>query len=500
VAGPLGSRAAAEPRLYPERIANWIGGSEKPAASGDVFEKISPHDGSVVCHAARSGEADVAAAVSAALSAQAAWAAMPAVQRGDILNNVVTALKARADDMARVAALETGKSFKDALGETKGAILQGMFMAGEGMRLYGRTTTSGGLNKQAMTVRAPLGVAGLIIAANTPVANVAWKVFPALICGNAAVLKASEDAPATAWLFGEIAKDAGVPAGVLNIVQGLGAEAGRPLVADPRVAILSFTGSTAVGREIARVGGERLAKISLELGGKNPLVVCDDADLDAAVEWTVLSAFSNAGQRCASGSRIVVFDSVYDAFRSKLLERTRRLKIGPADEDDFGPVINERQLNNMLAALDKAKAAGASITAGGSRLTDPAHVRGCYLAPTIVENVGAADEISVKELFGPVACLYRVKDFEAAISLANNSPYGLTACIHTKSLDRASEFVRRVEAGTVSVNAGTYGSEPHMPFGGVKQSGNGSREPGPEAIDFYSNLKNVYMTINPARV
>jgi len=500
VAGPLGSRAAAQPRLYPERIANWIGGAEKPAVSGDVFEKISPHDGAVICRAARSGEADVQAAVSAALAAQPAWAAMPAVQRGDVLNNVVTGLKARAEDMARVVALETGKSFKDALGETKGAILQGQFMAGEGMRLYGRTTTSGGMNKQAMTVRAPLGVAGLIIAANTPVANVAWKVFPAMICGNAAVLKASEDAPATAWLFGEIARDAGLPAGVLNIVQGLGAEAGRPLVADPRVAVLSFTGSTAVGREIARVGGERLAKISLELGGKNPLVVCDDADLDAAVEWTVLSAFSNAGQRCASGSRIIIFDSVYDSFRTKLLERTRKLKIGPSDDDDFGPVINERQLKNMLTALDKARAGGAAIIAGGSRLTAAAHARGCYIAPTIVENVGPADEISVKELFGPVACLYRVKDFDAAVVLANNSPYGLTACIHTKNLDRAAEFVRRVEAGTVSVNAGTYGSEPHMPFGGVKQSGNGSREPGTEAIDFYSNLKNVYMTINPARV
>jgi aldehyde dehydrogenase (NAD+) len=500
VAGPLGSRAAAQPRLFPEHVANWIGGAEKLAASGDVFEKISPHDGSVICRAARSGEADVAAAVSAALAAQPSWAAMPGVARGDILHHVATALKARAEDMAAVVALETGKSFKDALGETKGAILQGLFMAGEGMRLYGRTTTSGGLNKQAMTVRAPLGVAGLIIAANTPVANVAWKVFPALICGNAAVLKASEDAPATAWLFGEIARDAGLPAGVLNIVQGLGAEAGRPLVADPRVAVLSFTGSTAVGREIARVGGERLAKVSLELGGKNPLVVCDDADLDTAVEWTVLSAFSNAGQRCASGSRIIIFESVYDAFRTRLLERTRKLKIGATDDDDFGPVINERQLKNMLSVLDKARAGGASIAAGGTRLTDPAHARGCYLAPTIVENVGAADEISMKELFGPVTCLYRVAGFEEAIAMANNSPYGLTACIHTKSLDRASEFVRRVEAGTVCVNAGTFGSEPHMPFGGVKQSGNGSREPGTEAIDFYSNLKNVYMTINPARV
>lgn len=500
MAGPLGSAKAAASRLFPERIANWIGGAERFAYSGDVFEKISPHDGSVVCRAARSREIDVEAAVSAAAAAQPGWAQMPAVQRGDILHAAAVALKERAEDMARVVSIETGKSFKDAFGETKGAVQQGLFMAGEGMRLYGRTTTSGTSNKQASVVRAPLGVAGLIIAANTPIANVAWKVFPALVCGNAAVLKASEDAPATAWLFGEIAREAGLPAGVLNIVQGLGVEAGRPLVLDPRVAVLSFTGSTAVGREIARIGGERLAKISLELGGKNPLVVCDDADVEQAVEWTVLSAFSNAGQRCASGSRIIVFDAVYEAFRGKLLERTKRLKVGPSDDDDFGPVINERQIKTMVAALERARENGASIIAGGVRLSDSAHARGCYLAPTIIENVGAEDEISVKELFGPVACLYRVSGFEEAVALANNSPYGLTACIHTRSLDRAAEFIRRVEAGTVSVNAGTYGSEPHMPFGGVKQSGNGSREPGPEAIDFYSNLKNVYVTVTPARV
>jgi acyl-CoA reductase-like NAD-dependent aldehyde dehydrogenase len=500
VAGQPGSAKAAAPRLFPERIANWIGGAERFAYSGDVFEKISPHDGTVLCRAARSHAIDVEAAVSAAVVAQPAWAQMPAVQRGDILHNVTMGLKARAEDMARVVAAETGKSFKDALGETRGAIQQGLFMAGEGMRLYGRTTTSGAANKQASVVRAPLGVAGLIIAANTPIANVAWKVFPALICGNSAVLKASEDAPATAWLFGEIARDAGLPAGVLNIVQGLGEESGRPLVADPRVAVLSFTGSTAVGREIARIGGERLAKISLELGGKNPFVVCDDADLDQAVEWAALSAFSNAGQRCASGSRLIVFDAVYDAFRDKLLERTKKLKVGPADDDDFGPVINARQLKNILATIERARSAGARIVIGGERLTDPPHAGGCYIAPTIVENVGAEDEISVKELFGPVACLYRVANFEEALALANNSPYGLTACIHTKSLDRAAEFIRRIEAGTVSVNAGTYGSEPHMPFGGVKQSGNGSREPGPEAIDFYSNLKNVYAQINPGRV
>ena len=257
----------------------------------------------------------------------------------------------------------------------------GDFMAGEGRRLYGRTTTSAAPTKMTMTVREPIGVAGLIIAANTPISNAAWKVFPALVCGNTAALKATGDAPATAWLLGRIAYETGLPAGVLNIVKGLGEEAGASLVADARVAVVSFTGSTAMGREIARIAGSRLARVSLELGGKNPFLVCDGADLDHAVTWAVLSAFSNANQRCAAGSRIIVFNAVYPRFLS----------------------------------------------------------------------------------------------------------------LHTRSVHRALEFTRRVQASVSVVNAGTFGSEPHMPFGGVKQSGNGSREPGTEALEVYSNLKNVML-------
>ncbi|HVO83277.1 MAG TPA: aldehyde dehydrogenase family protein, partial [Syntrophobacteria bacterium] len=342
-----------------------------------------------------------------------------------------------------------------------------------------------------------LGVAGLIIAANTPIANVAWKVFPALVCGNAAVLKAAEDTPATAWIFGKLAHEVGLPPGVLNIIQGYGEEAGAPLVAHPGVDVISFTGSSAVGRQIARIAGERLARVSLELGGKNPLVVCDDADLENAARWVLLSAFSNAGQRCAAGSRIIIFAAVYDRFRDMLVERTRRLRVGPGDDEDFGPVINEEQLTNMVAAVERARENGAVVLAGGHRLTDPPHAQGFYMAPTLIENVGPEDAISTSELFGPVTCLYRVKDFPAALSLANDSPYGLTACIHTRSIHRAMEFTQKVQTGVAVVNAGTYGSEPHMPFGGLKQSGNGWREPGTEALDVYSNLKDIYITIDP---
>jgi aldehyde dehydrogenase (NAD+) len=435
--------------------------------------------------------------VEAAKQSQRGWADIPAVKRGDILYEITMGLRRSIDDVAGVVALETGKSFKEAMGETQGAIALGRFFASEGQRLYGRTTTSGVENKYAMTIRQPLGVAGLITAANTPIANVAWKVFPALVCGNSVVLKAAEDTPATAWIFSKIAHEAGLPDGVLNVVQGFGEEAGAPLVADPEVDVISFTGSTAVGRRIAVTAGNRLAKVSLELGGKNPLVVCDDADLQSAAKWTLLSAFSNAGQRCAAASRIIVFNAIYDQFCQMLIERTKQLRVGPGDNDDFGPVINEKQLKNMIGLVQRAQESGARMLTGGHRLIDPDHRDGFYMAATLIENVSSDDEISRVELFGPIACLYRAKDFADALSMANDSAYGLTASIHTRNLHRAVQFAQKVQAGVAVVNAGTYGSEPHMPFGGLKQSGNGSREPGTEALDVYSDLKDVYVIIDP---
>jgi aldehyde dehydrogenase (NAD+) len=483
----------------PTRIGNWIADQEHAPARGDWLEKRSPVTGRLSCEYARSEAGDVARAVDAARAAQPAWAEVPAVRRGLILHALVRVMQDRRGELAEVVAHETGKSPKDAAGETDGAIQLGLFYASEGQRLYGRTTTSGTPHRQVMTVREPIGVAGLIVPANTPIANIAWKVFPALVCGNTAVLKAAEDTPTIAWLFAQCARAALLPAGVLNVVQGLGPEAGAALVAHPDVGVISFTGSTRVGHDIQRVAGDRLARVSLELGGKNALVVCDDADLDEAVKWTALAAFSNAGQRCASASRIIVFDAVYAAFCSRLLARVAALRVGPTDEDDFGPVINERQLAAMLSAVDRARARGTRVLAGGTRLSDPAHAGGCYMAPTVLEGVSPDDEVSCQELFGPITALYRVAGFDEAIALANHSPYGLTACIHTTSVDRAWLFCRRVHAGVAVVNAGTYGSEPHMPFGGVKQSGNGTREPGTEALDVYSSLKDIYVNLMPAR-
>ena len=477
-------------------VGNVIGGEERGAAGGESFEKVAPATGEVLSLVARSGAEDVSAAVEAAAAAQPGWAARTVEERGRILRRVAQLVERDRDEVAAVVSAETGQSPKDAKGETEGAIELGYFIAGEGRRFYGRTMPSAVPNRQAMTIRQPLGVAGLIIAANTPIANVAWKVFPALLCGNAAVLKASEDAPETANVFARLAAEAGVPAGALNVVHGFGEEAGQPLVEDPRVAVVSFTGSTAVGRLIARVAGERLAKVCLELGGKNPLVVCDDADLERSADAATLSAFSNAGQRCAAGSRLIVFDAVYERFRTLLVERARAQKVGPDDEHDFGPVINEQQLEHMLAAVERARAAGATVLTGGERLDRP----GFYMAPTIVEGVAGDSEISCTELFGPITTLHRVADLEEAVEVANASPYGLTAAIWTASIHRGQEFVRRVVAGGVQVNGPTYGFEPHVPFGGQRDSGTGWREPGTEALDVYSDWKTVYVTHDPAAV
>ena len=478
-------------------VNNVIGGQELPAASGETLEKRAPATGRVLSHVARSRAEDVDAAISAAAAAQPAWACETPVARGAVLRRIAQLLERDAQEVSRIVADETGKPLKDALGETAGAVEQGYFMAGEGRRFYGRTTTSAVPNRQPMIVRQPLGVAGLIIAANTPLPNVAWKVFPALICGNAAVLKASEDTPQSAVAFARAAAEAGLPPGVLNVVQGLGPEAGQPIVADPRVAVVSFTGSTSVGRMIARVAGERLAKVCLELGGKNPLVVCDDADLERAAQTAALSAYSNAGQRCAAGSRIIVFNAVYDRFKELLLERTSAQRVGSGDEHDFGPVINERQLEHMLAKVREAKEKGATILAGGHRLTGEHYGEGFYMAPTLIEG---SDELSATELFGPITTLHRVAGFDEAVELANASPYGLTAAIWTDSVHRGQEFVARIRSGVASINGPTYGSEPHWPFGGVKDSGTGWREPGTEALDVYSDLKTVHVTHDPGRV
>jgi acyl-CoA reductase-like NAD-dependent aldehyde dehydrogenase len=472
-------------------VENLIGGVHEPASGGATFEKIAPSTGELLCLVAQSGAADVERAVEAAVAAQPEWAARTPVDRGRAIRSVAGLMGDERELLAELISAETGKSPSDAAAEVDVATEFAYFMAGEGRRFYGKTIPSATPHREAFTIRQPLGVAGVIVAANTPLTNIAWKVFPALLCGNAVVVKASEHAPLTALAFARLATRAGLPPGVLDLIHGYGPDAGMPLVADPRVDVVSFTGSTPVGRVIARVAGARLAKVSLALGGKNPFVVCDDADLAGATEAALLSAFSNAGQRCASGSRLIVFAGVYDEFIARLLARLEATPPG-----GMGPVMTEQLLERILGSLDRAREAGARLLIGGERLG----VRGFFLEPTLVENVPADSDFACSELFGPVASIHRVRSFEEALTAANASPYGLTAAVWTRSISRAQEFVRRIVAGGVQVNGPSYGFEPHVPFGGERDSGTGWREAGSESLDVYSDWKTVYVTHDPAEV
>ena len=464
-------------------VANVVGGEAVPAASGQTFDKLRPTDGTLLCRVASSGAPEVEAAVAAARAAQAGWAVETPVERGRLVRELTLALQARREEAAELVAEETGKPLELAIGEADAAIEMGFFVAGEGRRLYGRTTTSATPNRTVLATRRPVGVAALIVSFNTPLPNYAWKVFPAVVCGNAAVLKPSERTPLSAALFAEVCNEV-LPPGVLNVVHGLGAEVGPPLVESPDVDLVSFTGSAATGRWIQERASRRLAKVCVELGGKNALVVCDDADLDRAVEWSLASAFSNAGQRCAAASRLVVFEAVYDDFRERLAVR--------AQGYDTGPVISEASLERIIAAIQDEDA---HVVTGGERLDRP----GWWLAPTILEDVPRDAALSCEELFGPVTILYRVGDLDEAIELVNDSPYGLTSAIHTASLHRAMRFADAAQAGVVVVNGGTHGSEPHMGFGGVKQSGTGWREAGVEALDVYTEWKYVNLIADPAQ-
>jgi len=473
--------------VIPAEVPNLVAGEDRPAADGRWLEKTRPADGASLCRITRSGRADASAAVDAACDAQPDWGSRTHVERGDVVRAIAELLRERSDEASEIVAAETGKPLALARGETGAAIEMGFFVAGEGRRSYGRTTTASMPHRTVLTLRRPVGVAALLISFNTPLPNVAWKAFPSILCGNASVLKPSEHAPLSAWWMGRLCLEAGLPPGVLNVVHGLGPEAGLPLVEDPRVDLVSFTGSAGTGRVVAEAAGRRLAKTCLEMGGKNALVVCDDADLGRAVEWILVSAFSNAGQRCAAASRVVAFDGIYEELRTRLLARIDAL-------DHPGPVISEASMERILTAVGRARDEGAVVLRGGERVGTV----GWHVAPTLVEGASADAPLSCEELFGPVAALYRVGGLDEALALVNASPYGLTAAIHTASVHRAMRFAEQVEAGVVVVNAGTHGSEPHMGFGGVKQSGTGWKEAGVEALDVYSETRYVNLVVDPA--
>ena len=489
--------------MYPTQILHWINDAEVASLGtppGGTFEKRCPIDDRVVARVTRGTAADVTRAVDAAAAAADAWGRLPAPRRGDIIGRVAALLRAREREFGEIIQTETGKPWKNAVAEVGSSADLGVFMGSEGSRFYGKTMTSPVLNRAVRTERAPIGVCAAIMPFNSPLAGVAWKAFPALVCGNAVVAKSHEQTPYTAVAFGKLLRDAGLPAGLYSAVQGLGPEVGTPLIEDARVGLVSFTGSVPTGKRIQQTVSGRpiLAKVCLELGGKNPLVVCDDADLTVAAEHAVASAFIDAGQRCAAGSRIIVFDRAYDAFRDLLLARTGKVAVGSGPQDDSGPVISRQSLERLLRTVDAAVTRGARLLAGGHAVESLAP--GYYMAPTILENVAPGDELSQQELFGPITCLYRVAGFNEAVALANDTAFGLTGAIHTFNSNRIEQFIARYRAGLVSINGPTYGAGPHMPFGGVKNSGNGFREPGTESLDVYSEWKTVVVNHDPRRV
>jgi acyl-CoA reductase-like NAD-dependent aldehyde dehydrogenase len=495
--------------MYPRYVTHWIDDREVVSGCADSgerfpdgawFEKRCPIDDRVIAHVTRGTADDVRRAVDHAACAAESWSRLPAPGRGEVLAAAAARLRAERNEFAEIIRSETGKPLKQAAAEVTSSADLAVFMASEGSRCYGKTMASPIPNRSVRTVRAPVGICAAIVPFNSPLAGIAWKAFPGLVCGNAVVAKSHELTPYTAVRFAQLMAEAGLPKHVFTVVQGTGEEVGGPLVRDPRIGLVSFTGSVPTGKAIQRTVSERpvLAKVCLELGGKNALVVCDDADLALAVEHAVTSAFIDAGQRCAAGSRVIVLDGVYDAFRDAMVTRASRVRVGSAPDDDCGPVISQQSLERLQCAVHGAVGRGARLLTGGRRVE--ALAPGYYLAPTILENVDPDDEISQQELFGPVTCLYRARGFNEAIDLANATTFGLTGAIHTFNSNRIEEFVARYRAGLVSVNGPTYGSGPHMPFGGVKNSGNGFREPGTEALDVYSEWKTIVVNHDPARV
>jgi aldehyde dehydrogenase (NAD+) len=486
--------------MYPTSVLHWIDGAEVPSDGDATFEKRSPIDDRIVATVTRGSAADVARAVDAASAAAEAWGRITPPRRGAILGRAATILRSMEREFGEIVQTETGKPWKNAVAEVSSSAELAAFMEGEGSRFYGKTMATPIPNRAVRTERTPIGVCAAIMPFNSPLAGVAWKAFPALLCGNAVVAKSHELTPYTAVAFGKVLQEAGLPSGVYSAVQGYGPEVGAPLIEDDRVGLVSFTGSSPTGKRIQQaVSGRRiLAKVCLELGGKNPLVVCDDADVSKAAEHAVASAFIDAGQRCAAGSRIIVFDRVYDAFRDAVLTRTAAMKVGSGPQDDCGPVISKENLDRLLEAIAGAVARGARVLTGGH--TAASLAPGYYLAPTVLDNVSHDDPISQEEQFGPVTCLYRVRGFEEAIRLANATSFGLTGAIHTANHNRIEQFIARYRGGLVSINGPTYGAGPHMPFGGVKNSGNGFREPGTESLDVYCEWKTVVVNHDPDRV
>jgi len=483
---------AAAPRVY----KNFINGEWVEAGSGKAYENRNPaNSNELVGMFVSSSSEDVDAAVDAANEAYKSWRLVPAPKRAEILYRAAELLLLRKEEFSKDMTREMGKVLAETRGDVQETIDMTYYMAGEGRRLFGQTTPSELPNKFAMSVRQSIGVCGMITPWNFPMAIPSWKMMPALVAGNTVVLKPAEDTPLSSYHLIQTLTEAGLPKGVVNLVSGYGPTAGAPLSQHKEVPVVSFTGSTAVGRIIAEACAPDFKHVSLEMGGKNIIIVMDDANLDLAVDGAVWGGFGTTGQRCTAASRVAVHKSVYGEFAKRLVERVKKLRVGDGlDPDvDMGPCINEQQLKTVMSYVEIGQTEGAKLLTGGNRLDTGAFAKGWFHEPTIFGDCSPKMRIAQEEIFGPVVSLIPVNDFAEAVEVANGVQYGLSASIYTKDVNQAFAAIRDIYTGIVYVNAPTIGAETHLPFGGTKQTGNGHREAAIAAIDFYTEWKTLYI-------
>ncbi len=473
---------------------NLIGGKWVSAETGKTFLNHNPANvDDVVGEFQSSGGADVDRAVQAARAAYRHWRLVPAPKRGEILYRTGELLLRRKEDLARQMTREMGKVLSETRGDVQEAADTAFYMAGEGRRLFGQTTPSELPDKFAMSVRMPVGVCGMITPWNFPMAIPSWKLFPALVCGNTCVIKPAEDTPLSTINLVELLLEAGLPDGVVNIVTGYGPDAGAPLVAHPEVNAISFTGSSEVGRIVGQTAAGNFKPCSLEMGGKNAMIVLEDANLDLALDGAIWGAFGTTGQRCTATSRIIVQKSIAGEFTRRLVERAQALRVGDGldAQTDMGPQINQQQVDTSARYTAIADKEGAQLLTGGARLGKLS--KGFFFAPTVFGGVGPEMRIAREEVFGPVVSLLECDSFDQAITFANGIQYGLSTALYSRNVNLALKAVRDLEAGITYINAPTIGAEVHLPFGGVKHTGNGHREGGTGALDFYTSWKAVYV-------
>jgi alpha-ketoglutaric semialdehyde dehydrogenase len=482
---------AASARVY----KNFVAGEWVAPRNGGTRLNRNPATGEIIGEFPLSSQADVDAAVAAARQAYASWRLVPAPKRAEILFRAAELLVKRKEDFARDMTCEMGKILPEARGDVQEAIDMTYYMAGEGRRLFGQTTPSELPNKFAMSVRQSIGVCGMITPWNFPMAIPSWKMMPSLVCGNTVVLKPAEDTPLSSYHLVETLVEAGLPPGVVNLVSGDGPEAGAALAAHKDVPVISFTGSTSTGRIIAQTCAPDFKHCSLEMGGKNIILVLDDANLDLAIDGAIWGGFGTTGQRCTAASRIAVHKSVYKEFVSRFVERARNLRIGngldPATQ--MGPIINQQQLQTVMNYVEIGEKEGAKLLSGGHRLDQGEYAKGWFHEATVFGDCQPSMRIAREEIFGPVVVVMAIDSLEQGIEVANGVPYGLSASVYTRNVNAAFSALRDLYTGIVYINAPTIGAETHLPFGGTKQTGNGHREAAIAAIDFFTEWKSIYI-------